>query len=90
MVLQQLNAAEQVKRLRVEMEAQETGKQAKIRLESYDEHLGWYTAGSLSLPLHQLAMLEQAIADMRACESDRQFSGEKIIPFPGVMTNATG
>jgi hypothetical protein len=87
MVSQQLNSAEQVQRLRVEMEAQETGKQAKIRIESYDVHLGWYTSGSLSLPLHQLALLEQAIADMQASASPGHDSGEKIIPFPGVMAN---
>ncbi len=90
MVSQQLKAAEQVQRLRVEMEAQEAGKQAKIRVENYDKHLGWYTSGSLSLPLHQLALLEQAIADMRACASPGQCSGEKIIPFPGVMANPAG
>ncbi len=83
MMSQQANAAEQIQRLRVEMETLESGKRAKIRIESYDEHLGWYTSGSLSLPLHQLALLEQAVADMRACESHDQFSGEKIIPFPG-------
>lgn len=64
------------------MEPQGLEKQARIRLESYDENLGWYTAGALSLPLPHLALLEQAIADMRARESARQYSAEKIIPFP--------
>jgi hypothetical protein len=90
MISRQLNATEQRQRLRVEMEARETGKRATIRLESFDERLDWYTSGSLSLPLHQLALLEQAIADMRARASSEQGSGEKIIPFPGVMANAPG
>lgn len=64
-------------RIAVEMESFETGKRVRLRLESYDEKLGWYPAGCLSLPLHQLPVLEQAIAEMRSQET-----GCEIIPFP--------
>ena len=41
MIAQQLKAAEQLQRLRVEMESQETERRVKIRVQSYDEcHLG--------------------------------------------------
>jgi hypothetical protein len=58
----------------------------KICLESYEESLGWYTAASLSIPLHQLPLLEQALEQMhavrRAVPSPPQQNN--IIPFPGM------
>ena len=88
MLLQQLESPEQSQRIRVEMESHPTGKHVKIRVENYEEHLGWYTAGSLSLLLHQLPLLEQAVEEMRACEpSDEPLSG-RVIPFPGPMAAA--
>ena len=83
MVSQQLKTDEQLQRLRVEMEPQQFGKQVKVRVESFDEKLGRYTSGSLRLPLYQLPLLEQAIADMRGHETSERFSNEKIIAFPG-------
>lgn len=60
----------------------EPSQRAKICLESYDHNLGWYTAASLSIPLNQLPLLEQAIERIRL-ENPPQ-SGAKIIPFPRV------
>jgi len=63
------------------MEVQPAGKVVKIRLESHDERLGWYSSGALSIPLHQLPLLEQAIVDMRAFPAEPEYA--TIIPFPG-------
>jgi hypothetical protein len=69
-------------RVSVQLERHVAGKQAKVSLESYDQVLGWYTSGSVTIPIQQLALLEQAIEEMRAAERDEKY--EKIIPFPGV------
>lgn len=69
-------------RVQVEMQAAPAGKRVVMRLESYDEGLGWYSSGSLVLPLHQLPLLEQAIADMRKLEFTKEETAD-IIPFPG-------
>ena len=61
----------------------EPAERAKICLESYDDNLGWYTAASLSIPMHQLPLLEQAIERMRALNTPPQRSAGKVIPFPG-------
>jgi hypothetical protein len=81
MIAEQSDALEQSQRVQVETESHPSGKRVKIRLENYAEQLGWYTSGSLTLPLHQLPLLEQAVAEMRA----RKFAAEEneIIPFPG-------
>jgi hypothetical protein len=83
MVLTQPKVAKETQQIEVELETSASEKRVKIRVQSYDERLGWYTAGSLSLPLHQLPLLEQAIEEMRtqaACESS-----DKIIPFPSEL-----
>jgi hypothetical protein len=73
--------SEHPQRVAVHLEMQPTGKVARIRVESHDERLGWYSAGALTLPLHQLPLLEQAIAEMRAIPAEPEFA--TIIPFPG-------
>jgi len=83
MLSPQLEFPEQSQRLRVEMEPHPDGERVKIRVENHEERLGWYTAGSLVLPLHQLPLLEQAIESMRKRAAADEASGEKIIPFPG-------
>jgi len=70
------------------MESCGTGRCVKIRVEHYDEHLGWYTSGSLSLPLHQLPVLEQAVEQLRKGASSGETGSEKIIPFPGLKLHA--
>jgi hypothetical protein len=86
---QQLELAEQSQRLRVEMETLLSGRRVKIRLEQHEERLGWYTAGSLTLPLHQLPLLEQALEEMRGgAASLANALGGQIIPFPGLLGSA--
>lgn len=80
MPLQSSNASSPIQRIQVVLEPAE---RAKICLESYDDNLGWYTAASLSIPLHQLPLLEQAIERMRAYNSaPQQRETGNIIPFP--------
>jgi hypothetical protein len=67
------------RRIQVELEAPGGEQHAKIRVESYDPVLGWYTSGSLAVPLAQLPLLEQALSEMRALEAEPC----RIIPFPG-------
>ena len=86
MALQQSQPLEQSQRIQVEMERHRQGKLVKIRVEHYDERLGWYTSGSLSLPLHQLPLLEQAVEEMRTYESSEETLSEKIILFPACAT----
>ena len=88
MLSQPLEVLEQSQRVRVEMESHRTGRRVKIRLENYEERLGWYTAGSLSLPLHQLPLLEQAVEEMRVADLSEEPLSDKIIPFPGPMAAA--
>lgn len=68
-------------RIQVELQARPEGKEVRIRLESFDNGLGWYSSGSLTLPLHQLPLLEQAIAEMR---NEPLVETADIIPFPGL------
>ena len=72
---------ESAQRIEVELRRSPEGKEVRIRLESYDDGLGWYSAGALTLPLHQLPLLEQAIADMR---HEPLIETADIIPFPGL------
>ena len=79
MTLTQSKTTQETQRIEVELDSTAVEKRVKIRVQSYDERLGWYTAGSLSLPMHQLPLLEQAIEEMRkqACDDS-----DNIIPFP--------
>ena len=76
----------QQQRVQVETESHCGGRTVKIRVERYEERLGWYTASSVSFPLHDLPLLEQAIAAMRDGDDSQT---EKIIPFPAFMLKAT-
>jgi hypothetical protein len=80
---EQSKTLEQVQRIRVELETNRDGRRVKIRVESHDDRLGWYTAGSLAVPLSQLPLLEQAVAEMRSCQSADEAEPDNIIPFPG-------
>jgi hypothetical protein len=73
------NSPDGPQRVAVELEPSTCGKRIRIRLENYDANLGWYPSASVTLPLHQLPILEQAIAEMR----QQEWSCE-IIPFPGI------
>lgn len=69
------------------MERHSQGKRVKIRVENYDRGLGWYTSGSLTVPLNQLPLLEQAVQQMRTTERADQEEYGKIIPFPGPLSS---
>ena len=77
-----IGSSENTERVQVEMERGASGNRVKISIERYDECLGWYPSGCLNLPLHQLPLLEQAVAEMRASEESKNFA--QIIPFPGM------
>ena len=79
-------AVESSQRVQVQLERHTMGKRVRIRVESYDDKLGWYTSGSVMLPLHQLPLLEQAVDDMRSESAENEFA--EIIPFPGMVTAA--
>jgi hypothetical protein len=78
------NAIEQqqghAQRVQVSMHRTSLGSRVKIEVESFDPVLGWYTSGSVALPLEELPLLEQAIEDMRRAPEE---SYGEIIPFPG-------
>jgi hypothetical protein len=79
MALTQSKTVEQSQRIDVQLDTKGFEQQVKIRMENYDPSLGWYTAGVLTLPLHQLPLLQQAIDEMRNRPLDED---DKIIPFP--------
>ncbi len=83
MTLEQSQLSTQCQRVQVEMEQAGNGKRVKIRVENHDERLGWYISGSLSLPLHQLPLLEQALVQMRSNAAPADASVGQIVPFPG-------
>jgi len=82
-MVEEAKLCESAQRIQVEMERHVYGKRVKIRVENYDSGLGWYSSGSLTVPLHQLPLLEQAIDDMRTVDHNDEYAD--IIPFPGPM-----
>ena len=84
-MVEEAKLSESSQRVQVELERHALGKRVRIRLESYDQGLGWYTSGSLIVPLHQLPLLEQAVDEMRRTPQEEEFAD--IIPFPGTAAN---
>jgi hypothetical protein len=62
----------------------------KITVERYNQCLGWYTAGSIAIPQHQLPLLQQALDELSVPNCTECPSSEcpecpsKIVPFPGL------
>jgi hypothetical protein len=87
MALQQAATFDQSQRMNVDLDSEGGARVYRITLERYDESLGWYTAGSLCIPLHQLPLLQQALTELgtvnRANESTQTTAGDNIIRFPG-------
>jgi len=71
-----------IQRVQVELVSHRQSKRVRIRLESHDEQLGWYTSGSLSLPIQQLPLLEQAVAEIRSRMAGESAPAGNIIPLP--------
>lgn len=86
-MLPQSKSSESSARIQADLQTTSAGRQVKIRLENYDEGLGWYTSGCVTIPLHQLPLLEQAIGEMRSQSAQPQEFAE-IIPFPGLAPEA--
>lgn len=82
-MVEEAKVCESTQRVQVELERHVYAKRVRIRVENYDSGLGWYSSGSLTVPLHQLPLLEQAIDDMRTVDRADEFA--QIIPFPGPM-----
>lgn len=87
MTLPQLEQLQQLQRVHVDVEGNSQFKRIKISVENYDEGLGWYSAGSLSLPLHQLPLLEQELQALR--HEPTAPSGSNVVLFPGMRTPVT-
>lgn len=85
-MVEEAKLSESAQRVQVEMHRHACGDRVKIRMESYDEGLGWYTSGALTVPLHQLPLLEQAVQEMRRAEPEEEYG--QIIPFPGPTTDS--
>ena len=84
MAFQTSQEMHQVQRVQVGVEGHASAKRLKISVESYDEGLGWYPAGSLTIPMHQLPLLEQALQAIRHESALDNSTPGKIIPFPGL------
>ena len=83
-MVEKAQSAEHPGRVQVNLQRCSRGSCVRIEVEQHDEGLGWYTSGSVTLPLHQLPLLEQAIEEMRArTETDNEYGN--IIPFPGMQ-----
>ena len=71
--------------MQVSRDTQGAEQVVRISLERHDDELGWYTAGSMCIPLCQLPVLEQALDELSASQSfacAQAMCGRKIIPFP--------
>jgi hypothetical protein len=79
------NMFQDSQRIQVAKELNDGVKTLKITVERHDAALGWYTAGALALPLHQLPLLQQALEEINCTDCaecvDKECRG-KIISFP--------
>lgn len=82
MQAQQASVTSPCQRVYVDVEAGLEPKRVKICLESHDEGLGWYTAASLSIPLSQLPLLQQALEHSGCRTSVEDTAADNIILFP--------
>jgi len=81
---------QQMQRLQVDLEGQPAARRLKISVESYAEGLGWYPAGSLTFPIHQLPLLEQALLELRQREEPQIPNESNVVPFPGLTIAPPG
>jgi hypothetical protein len=88
MLVEKLSSFEQCQRIEVIPHVQENDRSYKITVQRFDERLGWYTAGALSIPMHQLPLLEQALNQLRRADTSPCGDSQNIIPFP-TLANPT-
>ena len=89
MVSNQTTKFQECQRIEVTKQVEGAETTVKISLERYSEGLGWYAAGALSIPLHQLPLLQQALDEMKIPDCVECIEAispvKKIIPFPTMM-----
>lgn len=91
MSLAQSQQFQEIQRIQVEVEGPATSQRLKIAVENFDAGLGWYSAGSLSIPIHQLPLLEQQLEAIRQEPAARAVdSDHNVIPFPGLRVAPRG
>jgi hypothetical protein len=76
---------QECQRVEVTRDTQGAEQVVRISLERHDTVLGWYTAGSMCIPLCQLPVLEQALDELSASQClqcTEATCARKIIPFP--------
>jgi hypothetical protein len=76
---------QECQRVQVTRDTQGAEEVVRISLERHDDALGWYTAGSMCIPLCQLPVLQQSLDEMSALQClncTEATCGRKIIPFP--------
>jgi hypothetical protein len=89
MVLKPTKTFQECQRIQVMKQTEGANTTVKISLERFSECLGWYAAGALSIPLHQLPLLQQALDELKIpdCVECKEaiLPVKKIIPFPTMM-----
>lgn len=85
MAAHECDPLQQAQRLHITLEGDSSAQRVNLKVESYADGIGWYAAGSISFPIHQLPLLEQAIADISR-QSDSASGPAEIIPFPGLRS----
>ena len=72
------------------------GAEAVIKLvvERFDPSLGWYAAGGLTFPIHQLPLIQQTLAELSGSEQGlpggEEGPARKVIPFPALVSDRAG
>lgn len=81
---------QECQRVQVTRDTQGAEEVVRISLERHDDALGWYTAGSMCIPLCQLPVLQQSLDEMSALQClkcTEATCARKVIPFP-LLTKA--
>ncbi len=81
----ELKTFQECQRVQVTHDTQGAEQVVRISLERHDAALGWYTAGSMCIPICQLPVLEQALSELSASQFLKctpATCARKIIPFP--------
>ena len=60
--------------------------QVKICLERFDDHLGWYIAGSLVFPAEQVAVLQQALQRIGSSQTEGDAPPANVIRLASFLT----
>lgn len=83
-------AAPPSERVQVDLEREFPEARVRLAVERYDDARGWCLVNSISLPLHQLPLLEQALEELRGGSHKKEAADRKIIAFPGTHRSHGG